>query len=72
MGNLEEFNKLTGFKFLEAYGQEEICSDGTTTEVITLRFCNDKHVGIDLDLIDGELHILDPYEINGDYEAVDK
>lgn len=72
MEHLEDFNVLAGFKFLEAYEQMANCSDGTKTEVITLRFFNDKHVGIDVDLIDGEFHISEPYAINNDYEAIDK
>lgn len=70
MEHLDEFNVLSGFKFLEAYNQIAPCSDGTTAEVTTPRFYNDKKVGIDVDVIDGEIRISEPYAINEDFEPI--
>lgn len=70
MEHLEEFDRLSGFKFLEAYEQMANYSDGTKTNVITLRFYNDKNVAVDVDVIDGGFHISEPYAINDNFEAV--
>lgn len=72
MERLEEFDRLAGFKFFEANSQMANCNDGTKTEVIILRFYNDKHVMIDVDLIDGEFNFSEPYAINDDFEMIDK
>lgn len=71
MDRLEEFDVLSGFKFLEAYEQVANCNDGTTENVTTLRFYNDKHVAIDVDVIDGEFHISEPYAITDDFKQLD-
>lgn len=68
--HLDEFSVLSGFRFLEAYTQMGNCSDGTKVEITTLRFYNDKSVGIDIEIIDGELSLSEPYAINSDFEPV--
>lgn len=70
MEHLDEFDILSGFKFIEAYEQTANCSNGTKEYVTTLRFANDKNVGVDIDVVGGELHLSEPYAVNEDYEPI--
>ena len=72
MERLEEFDRLHGFTFFDAHEQMAKSSDGIPVQVITLRFYNNKHVMIDVDLIDGEFNFSEPYAINDDFEMIDK
>lgn len=60
---LNEFDVLTGFRFVEAHEQLAECSDGGNADVITLHFENDFHVAVDVDFIDGEPHISELYAV---------
>lgn len=70
MEHLDEFNVLSGFKFREAYRKIETSCIGIKSEVVTIRFCNEKKVGIDVDFVEGEPHISEPYAINEDFEPI--
>lgn len=59
-----EFDVLTGFRFVEAHEQTAECSDGGIANVITLHFENDNHVAVDVDFIDGEPHISEFYAVD--------
>lgn len=61
---LNEFDVLTGFRFVEAHEQQAKCSDGGIAAVITLHFGNDNHVAVDVDFIDGESHIREVYAVD--------
>ena len=61
---LNEFDVLTGFRFVEAHEQIAKCSDGGIAEVITLHFGNDFHVAAVVDFIDGEPHIIELYAVD--------
>ena len=61
---LNEFDVLTGFRFVEAHEQTAECSDGGTANVITLHFENDFHVAAVVDFIDGEPHIIELYAVD--------
>lgn len=71
MEHLEEFDILSGFKFFEAYETEAVCKETNEKDfAMVLRFVNDKHVEIDLTLLDGELHISEPYAVDNDYKQI--
>lgn len=73
MEHLEEFDVLSGFKFHEAYETKTTCKEDNSKDFATvIQFVNDKHVAIDMVLLDGELSLTEPYAINEDFEAVDK
>lgn len=61
---LNEFDVLTGFRFVEAHEQTAECSYGGTANVITLHFENDNHVAVDVDFIDGEFYISELYAVD--------
>lgn len=67
---LEEFNVLIGFRFVEAHEQMASCNDGSMANVITLRFENDNHVAVDVDFIDGEPHIGEFYAVDNDGDRI--
>ena len=71
MERLEEFDRLHGFTFFEAHEQMAKGSDGMLAQVITLRFYNNKHVMIDVYLIDGEYSFSEPYAVNDEFDAID-
>lgn len=73
MEHLEEFDVLSGFKFHEAYETQTTCKEDNSNDFATvIQFVNDKHVAIDMVLLDGELSLTEPYAINEDFETVDK
>lgn len=72
MDRLNEFDILQGFKFFEAHETMADCNDGSVANVIILKFVNEKNVAIEVDFIDGEWHIGEPYAINDDYEPLKK
>ena len=61
---LNDFDVLTGFRFVEAHEQTAECSDGGIANVITLHFENDFHVAVDVDFVDGEPHISELYAVD--------
>lgn len=67
---LNEFDVLTGFRFVEAHEQTAECSDGRTANVITLHFENDNHVAVDVDFIDGEPHISEFYAVENNGKKI--
>lgn len=67
MERLTEFDVLIGFSFLEAHEVDVDCSDGTKTFATTLKFVNKKNVAIDVDFIDGEYYIGEPYAVTDEY-----
>lgn len=72
MGHLGEFDVLCEFKFLEAYETKARCKETNERVFATvLRFVNDKHVEIDLSIIDGKLSIHDPFAIDDNYKKID-
>ncbi len=73
MEYLEEFNILLGFKFLEAYETEATCKEDNTKDFATIiRFVNEKHVAIDMIMLDGELSLTEPYAVNENFKPIDK
>lgn len=69
---LDEFDILSGFKFIQAYETVAECSDGTTDIVTIMTFANDKNVAIDLTIIDGELKLCEPYAVDDSFEPLNK
>lgn len=70
MEHLDEFDALIGFKFYDAYETEMKNSKGETEFATAIRFYNDRHVMIDVYVIEGEFHIQEPYAVNEDFEPV--
>lgn len=72
MEHLDEFDVLSGFKFIDAYESETNCKETNEKGFATvIKFANDKHVAIDMILVDGELKLTEPYAVNDDYEPID-
>lgn len=69
---LDDFNVLSGFKFLAAYETLAHCSDGTKETVTIMKFVNDKNVAIDVDIICGELRLGEPYAVDDEYLPLKK
>lgn len=70
MEHLDEFDILRGFKFYDAYKTTVENSKRETEFVKVLRFYNERHVMIDIYVIEGEFHIQEPYAINDDFEPI--
>ena len=73
MQKIEELTELIpayGFKLVNATTQlADAKVDGKSVglnSVITLEFLNNHHVKIDVDIIEGEIHIGEPYAVDVD------
>ncbi|MBO5853150.1 MAG: hypothetical protein J6Q61_00260 [Bacteroidales bacterium] len=73
MQKIEELTELIpvhGFKLVNATTQlAEAKIDGKSAgldSVITLEFLNDHHVKIDVDIIEGEIHVSEPYAVDAE------
>lgn len=64
---LGEFDILKGFKFLEASETMADGSDGSVSNVLIMKFVNEKNVAIEVTIIDGEWRIEEPYAVTDDY-----
>ena len=77
MERLEEVTELdilAGFKFLSAhsgYAKSSVNDKPVEDDyVITMTFANDKHVAIDIDIIEMEIHVGEPYAVDDNFEPV--
>ena len=66
--HLDEFNFLIGFRLIDVYESEITEKDENGKEVCggfvtIMQFANDKNVGVDVDIVNGEVNIGKPYAI---------
>ncbi len=66
--HLDEFNFLIGFRLVDVYESEITEKDENGKEVCggfatIMQFANDKNVGVDVDIVNGEVSIGKPYAI---------
>lgn len=75
--HLDEFNFLIGFRLIDVYESEITEKDENGKEVCggfatIMQFTNDKNVGVDLDIINGEVSIGKPYAITDEGTPISK
>ena len=77
MQRIEEMTELApvyGFKLVNATTQLAPATidgeDAGVDVVITLEFLNDNHVKIDVVLIEGEVHVGEPYAVDKDMKRI--
>ena len=75
--HLDEFNFLIGFRIVDVYESEvtekdEIGRDVCGGFATIMKFANDKNVGVDVDIVNGEVKISEPYAITDEGFPVKK
>ena len=70
--HLNEFDFLIGFRLVEVAEKDENGRDVCGGFATIMQFANDKNVGVDVDIVNGEVKISEPYAITDEGFPVKK